>query len=421
MELREASARYLPQLDSACPSGYKQTELGVIPEEWSVRKLLSVVRSHNSGIYKSQSLYGHGCNIVGVSDIYSIDKVDGQFFAAVPLSSQERAKHTLQCGDLLYGESSLVREGIARTVYVTERGTGTAFAWHTRRYSIDQQKLSSQYLYYYLQSRPARAHMINQSIQTAITGINTVAYFSCPIIVPSFAEQEAIAQVLSDADALIESLEQLLAKKRHIKQGAMQELLTCKKRLPGFSGEWEVKRMGSVLKFQVGFPFSSAFFNEEGEGVRLVKNRDLKSDDQVFHYSGKFDQEYLVRDGDVLVGMDGDFLPCYWAKGQAVLNQRVGRIMPLAGLDRVFAFYYLIEPLKEIENTTSSTTVKHLSHGDIEGIEKPLPIVEEQTAIASVLSDMDAELAALDEKLAKARALKQGMMQQLLTGRIRLV
>ena len=201
----------------------------------------------------------------------------------------------------------------------------------------------------------------------------------------------------------------------------MQKLLTGKRRLPGFSGEWEVKRLGSVLRFQVGFPFSSAFFNDEGQGIRLVRNRDLKSDDQVFHYLGKYIQEYMVQDGDVLVGMDGDFLPCLWAKGPALLNQRVGRVVPLTGLDRVFAFYYLAEPLKDIEDATSSTTVKHLSHGNIEAVEKPLPIVEEQTAIAEILSDTDTEITALETKLAKARQIKQGMMQELLTGRIRLI
>jgi type I restriction enzyme S subunit len=118
--------------------------------------------------------------------------------------------------------------------------------------------------------------------------------------------------------------------------------------------------------------------------------------------------------------MDGDFLPCRWAKGVALLNQRVGRIVPLSGLNRSFAFYYLIGPLKEIEVATGCTTVKHLSHGDIEGIEKALPSVPEQTAIADVLTEMDAELALLEKRREQTLDLKQGMMQQLLTGKIRL-
>ena len=287
---------------------------------------------------------------------------------------------------------------------------------------VDQKRVIPAFISYYLNSNPGRSRLSLIETGTTMKHLNVgdMLQFLVPLP-PTKAEQEAIAEALSDADALIESLEQLLINKRRVKQGAMQELLTGRKRLPGFRGEWEVKRLGSVLRFQVGFPFSSAYFNEAGQGIRVVKNRDLKSDDSVFHYSGKYEEGFMVKDGDVLVGMDGNFLPCLWAKGAALLNQRVGRIVPLGGLDRVFAFYYLIESLKEIEDATSSTTVKHLSHGDIEDIEKPLPVVEEQTAIATILSDMDAEIAVLGEKLAKARAIKQGMMQELLTGRIRLV
>jgi type I restriction enzyme S subunit len=140
------------------------------------------------------------------------------------------------------------------------------------------------------------------------------------------------------------------------------------------------------------------------------------------HYAGDYDQAFLVNNGDVLIGMDGDFLPCLWKKGLALLNQRIGRIVPINGrLDSVFAYYYLIDPLKKIESATSSTTVKHLSHRDIELLRLPLPCFNEQVAIAEVLSDMDAEIESLETKLAKARQIKQGMMQELLTGRIRLV
>jgi type I restriction enzyme S subunit len=208
-----------------------RTRLPGFSGKWDKAQLKSFIRSHNSGIYKKSEKYGQGCNIIGVSDLYGINCVDGQSFSHVPLTASERAKHTLETGDLLYGESSLVREGIARTVYVTEKGAGTAFAWHTRRYNIDQSSLLSPFLYYYLQGQRARKHMMDQSIQTAITGINTTAYFECPILVPSLAEQTAIATILSDMDAEIAALEARRDKTRALKQGMMQELLTGRIRL----------------------------------------------------------------------------------------------------------------------------------------------------------------------------------------------
>jgi type I restriction enzyme S subunit len=208
-----------------------QTRLPGFTGKWETAPLSTFVRNHNSGVYENSDSYGHGSNILGVSDIYGVDCVDGQQFSQVPLSPAERAKHTLATNDLLYGESSLVREGIARTVYVTERGAGTAFAWHTRRYSVNQSVLHSPFLYYYLQSRHARKHMMDQAIQTAITGINTVAYFACPVLVPPLPEQTAIATVLSDMDLELAALEQRRDKTRALKQGMMQELLTGRTRL----------------------------------------------------------------------------------------------------------------------------------------------------------------------------------------------
>ena len=432
MEVREARAAYatLP-MEPACvtPPGYKQTEAGLIPEDWEVRALYSLVRSHNSGIYKSQALYGHGCNIVGVSDIYGIEKIDGQHFAHVPLSSQERAKHTLRCNDLLYGESSLVREGIARTVYVTEQGADTAFAWHTRRYSIDQRLLLSSYLYYYLQSRPARAHMISRSIQTAITGINTVAYFACPTIVPSYAEQEAIAEALSDADALIESLQQLIAKKCQIKQGAMQALLSGKQRLPGFSNEWATRRLGDLAAL------SKASINPQLMPEIIYTHFSLPAFDEgalpavepgVAIESNKF----VVPKDAVLLSKLNPRIPRVWAPDVILVNSICSTeflvLVPRPEVSREFFGVICRSPMvsAQMELHAVGTTGSHQRIHPTQAlhIEVVIPVDKnEQAAISTILTDMDTELAELETRLAKTRELKQGMMQALLTGRIRLV
>jgi len=257
--------------------------------------------------------------------------------------------------------------------------------------------------------------------KSGVPGVNRNDLHGLSVSIPSPTEQRTIAASLSGVDALIGALDKLIAKKRGMKLGAMQQLLTGKSRLPGFQAKWPDAVLGSVLQFQVGFPFSSGYFNTQQSGRRLVKNRDLKTDDELVYYTGPYDDQFLVKNGDLLVGMDGEFLPCLWNKGVALLTQRIGRIIPTDGFDPIFGFYFLRKPLKQIENATSSTTVKHLSHSAIERITVALPSIEEQRAIGLVLSDMDAEVAALERRRDKTKAIKQGMTQELLTGRTRLV
>ncbi len=120
--------------------------------------------------------------------------------------------------------------------------------------------------------------------------------------------------------------------------------------------------------------------------------------------------------------MDGDFLPCIWKKGRALLNQRVGKLLFSKSMVDRFAYYAFQKPLMELQDGTGATTVKHLSHGDIKKLVVLLPPTrEEQYAVASVLSDIDEELQQYEDRIQKVRQIKQGMMQQLLTGKIRLI
>ncbi|ACL72860.1 restriction endonuclease subunit S [Thioalkalivibrio sulfidiphilus] len=419
MEVREASAKYLPPEAEGCPAGYKQTEVGLVPLDWeviSLDKFADVTSGKRLPLGRSLTEHETPHPYIRVSDMrpgyVCVDEI-----RYVPVDVFPKIKrYRIYTDDIFISVAGTL--GIVGKI--PKRLNGANLTENADR--ITNIKCSQNYLLHVLMSPLIQSKI--ESIQTVGAqpklALTRIRKFEIPLP-PTDREQQAIASALSDADALIESLSQLLAKKRQIKQGAMQELLTGKRRLPGFSGEWDVKRLGSVLKFQVGFPFSSIYFNDEFQGIRLIKNRDLKASDQIISYTGDYRHEFLVKDGDLLIGMDGDFIPCLWGEGVALLNQRVGRVIPLSGLDAKFAYYYLIAPLKKIEDSTSSTTVKHLSHGDVEGIEEPLPEVEEQIAIATTLSDMDAEIATLEAKLAKARQLKQGMMQALLTGRIRLV
>ena len=265
--------------------------------------------------------------------------------------------------------------------------------------------------------------------------------FGIPIPLPlTLAEQEAIADALTDADALVESLEQLLTKKRQIKTGAMQELLTGKKRLPGFSGEWEERALfdlagGSKELFDDGDWIESEHITNEG--IRLIQTGNIG----VGCFIERCDKKYIFEESFVSLRCKeirrGDLLICRLANpaGRSCVLPEIGETKIITSVDvtifrppasvanRVFLAntFSTDQWFRAVSNQSGGTTHKRISRGALGRLKIRAPLVEEQTAIATILSDMDAEIAALESRLSKARLLKQGMMQELLTGRIRLV
>jgi type I restriction enzyme S subunit len=244
------------------------------------------------------------------------------------------------------------------------------------------------------------------------------------------AEQEAIADALGDADASIESLEQLIAKKRRIKQGAMQELLIGRRRLPGFSGEWEVRRLGEVVDTdpenlgndtRSDFRFNYISLEDVDAGV-------LRGHSEQVFQSAPSRARRKLRKGDVLVSTVRPNLLSHllftaekddWvgSTGFCVVRGRAGVTHP----DYVYSHFFADSVIRQIDALLTGSNYPAINSRDVRALQIPLPDYTEQSAIAAVLSDMDAEITALETRLAKARDIKQGMMQELLTGRIRLV
>ena len=257
---------------------------------------------------------------------------------------------------------------------------------------------------------------------------NDVRAFS--LALPPTPEQEAIAEALSDADALIESLEQMLAKKRHLKQGAMQELLTGKKRMSGFSGGWEIRRLGDVADIDsdnlssvtpVGFAFKYISLEDVDSGS-------LRSYSEQIFYSAPSRARRRLRAGDILVSTVRPNLQSHllfdstesdWvcSTGFSVVRCRAGDAAP----GYIFFHFFGHLVAKQIETLLTGSNYPAINGKDVKALEIPFPSFTEQTAIAAILSDIDAEIAELESQLAKTRALKQGMMQKLLTGEIRLL
>ena len=432
MEVRESSAKYLAR------PVYKQTEVGIIPEDWAVKSLdaMAFVTS-GKRLPLGRSLSDHETPhpYIRVTDMRpgTVSLADIKF---VPIDAFPPIKRYR-----IFKEDIFI--SVAGTLGIVGKIPpeldGANLTENADR--ITNINCSRDYLLHVLMS-PQIQNTID-SLQTIGAqpklALARIRKFDIPLP-PTRSEQEAIAEALSDADALIESLEQLLAKKRQLKQGAMQKLLTGKKRLPGFSGEWEERTLfdlagGKKELFDDGDWIESEHITDEG--IRLVQTGNIgigvfvEKDDKKYIFEKSFVSLRCkeIRQGDLLICRLADpagrscVLPDI-GESKVVTSVDVTIFRPPASVtNRVFLanIFSTDQWFRAVSDRSGGTTHKRISRGALGRLSVRVPSVAEQTAIAAILSDMDAEIVVMESKLAKARQLKQGMMRELLTGRIRLV
>ena len=414
--------------------GYQPTEIGIYPLEWKVGELGDLDPFVTSGSRGWARYYSDRGSVflritnLSRSSIYP-DLADLKY-VDIPPSDVEALRTRLLDGDLLVsitadiGIIGYVDSSIPKPAYINQ---------HTALVRCDSAKANSKFLAYFLTSTGPQRFIRSTTDRGAKAGIGLTGVLRIKTALPSLAEQEAIAEALSNADGLIESLEQLIAKKRQIKQGAMQELLTGKTRLPGLSGEWKVRSLDEVcLKIQDGTHFSPQL---GGSDFLYVTSKnighgslDLSSAETISAAEhAKIYSRCDVAKGDVLITKDGA------STGNAALNTFDGPFSLLSSVAmlrfdarRHYAAYFLYQILsqhgqRQIKELMSGNAITRLTLRKIRLLRFPAAPLEEQTAIAALLSDMDTGIDALEKKLDKARQIKQGMMQELLTGKIRLI
>jgi type I restriction enzyme S subunit len=277
------------------------------------------------------------------------------------------------------------------------------------------------------------------SVRSGMPKINRAEMAEFVVAVPPLPEQSAIAEALSDMDGLLGGLDRLIAKKRDLKQAAMQQLLTGQTRLPGFHGEWEVKRLGDVIhlirggiygeeKPRSGLRPSSVATTAHIEMGDTWNNKEMP----MRYFTAEKLGDYAIMEGDlIVVKSSGSAASIQSGKLGFVDANRAGKFVfsnflmllrPTAVLPKFLYFYLCSHNVKKLLPTlVEASTYPNIRLGDYLDIEIPVPRVPEQTAIAEILSDMDAELTALEQRREKTLSLKQAMMQELLTGRTRLV
>ena len=390
------------------PAGYKRTEMGVIPEDWEVRPLDQIFDVAAGGDFDA-----------------SVSSTTRDEVYRYPIYSNATSLNGLH-GFCSYNDHR------AGSITVTARGTLGVANYRDHDFTAIGRVLV-------LTPRvPVEgrffSEFINDRVDFAIESTG-VPQLTAPQIskyklaLPSLREQRAIADVLSDVDALIAALERLIAKKRAIQQGAMQQLLTGQTRLPGFSEPWEVKRLGDVAKMGSGGTPLTSVADYYGGGIPWASISDmtdtpkyLSSTERSLTEKGlENSSAKLFPKGTILFAMYASIGECSIANIPLSTSQAILGIIPSSTLSVDYLYYLLLWEKRILIAQGQQGTQSNLNKGMIEAINFDLPCIEEQRAIAEVLSDMDAEIAALEARRDKTRAIKQGMMQKLLTGRIRLV
>lgn len=381
--------------------GYKKTEVGVIPEDWECVNFSEVLKiRHGKSQHEITSIVGKypilaTGGIIGYTNSYLYDKPS-----------------------VLIG-----RKG---TIDVPQYMDTPFWTIDTLFYSEINNKAIAKYIYYLFNT--IDWYKFNEA--SGVPSLNAKTIEGISFSVPPLSEQQAIATSLSDMDGLINSITKLIDKKKNIKQGTMQELFTRERRLDGFSGEWVERTLGEICEIKdgthqtpryvySGVPFYSVESVTKNE---FINTKFISKDDHLC-----LTKSYRIEKGDILMTRIGSIGDCKYIDWDADASFYVSLALLKVnqGFNGKFIYQYSNSNhfKKEIEiNSLLSAIPKKINLGPISNVRLFIPEnKEEQQAIATVLSDMDNEIQTLEQKLTKFKNIKQGMMQELLTGNIRLV
>lgn len=405
--------------------GYKQTDIGVIPKDWEIKELRKFGEfSKGKGVKKDESLSGE-IPCIRYGEIYThhndyIKKFNS--FISKELSFNTKK---IKNGDILFAGSGETKEEIGKCV---------AFINDFEAYAggdiviLSPKDVNSLFLGYVLNTSIVNKQKSSKGQGDAVVHISAKSLENIQIPIPPKEEQKAIAKALSDTDELITSLEKLISKKEAIKQGTMQQLLTGKKRLNGFSGEWEEKRLGNLCEMSSGGTPSTKIPQYYNGNIPWLSISDITDAGKyIFNTERKLtslgiqnSSARLFSQGTLLLAMYASIGKCCIAKVEISTSQAILGINTNSKIDIEFLYYYFLLSRDKLANSGQQGTQSNLNKGMVEDIKLDLPKVVEQQAISKILSDMDNEIETLKSKLSKTKAIKDGIMSELLTGKTRL-
>lgn len=412
-------------------SGYKMTEVGVIPEDWEVKNVsescLIKARIGWQGLKKSEYMSSGDYLLITGTD-FDNGQVNWKSCAYVSKARYEQDSNIkIRPQDILISKDGTIGK-VAYLGMIPKAGTLNSgiFVIRANDRKIDQVFLSKIFMSFYFEeflNRLVAGSTINHLYQ------KDFVKFCFPL--PNSEEQVAIAAALSDVDSLISALTKKIEKKKAIKQGLMQQLLTGKKRLPGFNDKWKSMLLGDIAEVKDGTHQTPQYVKSGGKPFYSVENVTADDFKNVKHISLEehkaLTSNYRIEKGDVLMTRIGSIGCCKYVDWDVDASFYVSLALLKINekYDSKFISYLSnIKSFKEevMLNSLVFAIPQKINLGNISLIKVYIPTSKaEQTAIANILSDCDSEIAALEEKRDKYKEIKQGMMQQLLTGKIRLI
>ena len=423
------------------PEGYKQTEVGVIPEDWSIRTISETMQLINGYGFKPSEWSTEGLPIIRIQNLNDKEASFNYFNGSI------EEKYHIKAGDLLFAWSGTKGTSFGARVW---EGADAVLNQHIFKIIPDSKQLTDEYSYLVLHKVQEDIEKMAHGFKSSFVHVKKSDLATTALPIPAKKEQTAIAQALSDVDTLITSLEKLIAKKRAIKTATMQQLLTGKKRLPEFArhpngepkgyrqaelGEipedWKVQRIGQFTDCTAGGTPSTTISSYWGGVHPWMSSGEL-------HYKQVFDVEERITDeglinsstkyvpsNSVLIGLAGQGKTrgtVAISRIELCTNQSIAAIFPSQHHISEYLYYNLENRYDELRGLSTGDGGRGgLNLSIIRNVHLPMPSITEQRAIADVISNIDSTIEALEDQLSKTQQLKQGMMQELLTGRTRLV
>lgn len=398
--------------------GYKLTEVGVIPEEWKVKAIGEICRFSNGYGFRPVDWSKRGLPIIRIQNLNG--SLNFNYFEGNP-----DASWLVEPGTILFAWAGMPGVSFGATIWNGPRGVLNQHIYRIHPH----QEVNSLWLYRILENVTRSIERNAHGFKTTLLHVRKEDITGQVVCFPPLSEQTAIATALSDVDTLLTSLDKLIVKKRAIKQATMQQLLTGKRRLPGFSGEWEVKRLEEFAEIDrdnlssstpLDYIFKYVSLEDADAGV-------LRGYSEIIFRDAPSRARRKVKKDDILISTVRPNLKSHLCIRDEISDLICSTGFSVLRCDQTLAnpgyvYFHLfaggIE--RQIEKLLIGSNYPAINGGDVKALQIPFPPLPEQTAIAAVLSDMDAEIRALEARREKTRAMKQGMMQELLTGRIRL-